>query len=240
MPKSASVVEQVAIGEVGQTDDDFLDEVAGRIRQRMTRTAQDIVEIGCELIAVKERVGHGNFLPWIEREFAMSYDMAARFMNVARNMAMQISQGAKFQQAVLYELASPSIAEEVRTEITERAKAGEKVTLADVRSARAKARTPPEPEAKAAARADRRRVTEGFMAVLDFFERDDVDPAARAAFVIKHFDLEIAGSKLTIRRLSRAIDAVHAVVRSIATDLDTAHRSAPEGRPEPAPKAVVR
>src|SRR5260370_27359201 len=102
MSKSASVAERVAIGEVGQTDDEFLCEVAGRIRQRMTRTAQDIVEIGCELIAVKDRVGHGNFLPWIEREFRMSEDTAARFMNVARNMAAPISHRAQIPPAVLY------------------------------------------------------------------------------------------------------------------------------------------
>src|SRR5260370_13768613 len=95
MSKSASVAERVAIGEVGQTDDEFLCEVAGRIRQRMTRTAQDIVEIGCELIAVKDRVGHGNFLPWIEREFRMSEDTAAPFMNVAPEMAPPISHGAE-------------------------------------------------------------------------------------------------------------------------------------------------
>jgi hypothetical protein len=62
---------------------EFLCETADRIRQRMTRTAQDIVEIGRELIAVKDRVGHGNFLPWIEREFRMSEDTAARFMNAS-------------------------------------------------------------------------------------------------------------------------------------------------------------
>ena len=34
----------------------------------MSRTVQDIVEIGRELAKVQERIGHGNFLPWIERE----------------------------------------------------------------------------------------------------------------------------------------------------------------------------
>jgi hypothetical protein len=67
MSKSATVVEQVVIGEIAKPDDEFLCEVAGRIRQRMTRTAQDIVEIGRELIAAKARIGnYQNYLGWIK------------------------------------------------------------------------------------------------------------------------------------------------------------------------------
>jgi hypothetical protein len=64
----------------------------------------------------------------------MSEDTAARFMNVARNMATQILHGAEFPPAVLYALAAPSTPEEVRTEIIDRVAAGETVTLADVRA----------------------------------------------------------------------------------------------------------
>jgi Protein of unknown function (DUF3102) len=229
------------------SDTDFLCEAADRIRQRMTRTAEDIVEIGRELIAVKDRVGHGNFLPWIEREFRMSEDMAARFMNVARNMATQISQGANFQLSILYALASPSTPAEVRTEITERVVAGETITLADVRAVktavthgRQNGHRGKVSRAEVGRAADRRMVTDGFMAMLDLFERDDIDPAARAAFVIEHFDRDIAGPKLSIKRLSRTIDAVHAVFRSIATDLYETRRAVREGRPEPARGLVVR
>jgi hypothetical protein len=126
-----------AMGEVEQvakTNDEFLREAAARIRQRMARTAKDIVEIGRELIAVRDRVGRGNFLPWIAREFGMSDQTAYRFIHVAKNMADQIPHGVEFPPAVLYALAAPSTPEEVRTEITERAAAGETVTLADVQS----------------------------------------------------------------------------------------------------------
>ncbi|WMT72768.1 hypothetical protein [Bradyrhizobium sp. Ash2021] len=37
----------------------------------MSRTAQNIVEIGRDLIALKERVDHGGFLPWVESQFGM-------------------------------------------------------------------------------------------------------------------------------------------------------------------------
>jgi hypothetical protein len=231
---------------ITKTDDEFLREAADHIRSRMSRTAEDIVEMGRKLIAVKDHVGHGNFLPWIEREFGMSGDTAARFMNVARNMATQIAHGAEFPPAVLYALSAPSTPEEVRTEITERTKAGERVNLADVRAAKSGPRRqnghggPVAGHVENGREADSRLVTETFMAMLDLFERDNVDPAVRAAFIVEHFDLTKAGPKLSIKRLSRTIDSLHAVFRSIATDLDAAHRSAPEGPPEPAPRTVVR
>ncbi|WP_425497642.1 DUF3102 domain-containing protein [Hoeflea ulvae] len=33
---------------------------------------------------MKEQIGHGNFLPWIEKEFDMSERTARRFMEVSR------------------------------------------------------------------------------------------------------------------------------------------------------------
>jgi Protein of unknown function (DUF3102) len=45
-------------------------------------TAAGIVQIGQYLTEVKERLGHGRFLGWIEKEFAWSQPTAWRFMNV--------------------------------------------------------------------------------------------------------------------------------------------------------------
>jgi hypothetical protein len=41
-------------------------EAAQRIRLRLRRSAEDIIEIGRDLIEVKASIGNGNFLPWIE------------------------------------------------------------------------------------------------------------------------------------------------------------------------------
>jgi N6-adenosine-specific RNA methylase IME4 len=121
---------QLALAE---TDAEFLREAADRIRTRMSRTVQDIIEIGRDLAKVQERIGHGNFLPWIEREFGMSDQTAYRFIHVATNMGDQIPHGVEFQPAVLYALAAPSTPVSVRTEIIERTAAGETVTVEDVR-----------------------------------------------------------------------------------------------------------
>jgi AMMECR1 domain-containing protein len=55
--------------------------VAERIRERHRAS---IVETGRDLIAMKEKLGHGNFLPWTAAEFGWSRQTAHRFMNVAR------------------------------------------------------------------------------------------------------------------------------------------------------------
>ena len=51
---------------------------AERIKLRLKRTVEDIIEIGRELTTVKAELPHGQFLPWIAAEFEMSEDTAAR------------------------------------------------------------------------------------------------------------------------------------------------------------------
>src|SRR4051794_28084474 len=56
---------------------------AERINRRLHQSKNDIIEIGRDLIAMKRRLGHGRFLPWIASEFGMSDQSARNFMNVA-------------------------------------------------------------------------------------------------------------------------------------------------------------
>jgi len=56
-----------------------------------------------------------------------------------RRESFQIGHRARFAPDVLYELAGPNTADEVRVEITERAEAGEKIKPADVRSLKKRA-----------------------------------------------------------------------------------------------------
>ncbi|MBN9470660.1 MAG: DUF3102 domain-containing protein [Bosea sp.] len=79
----------------------------------MRRTAEDIVEIGRDLIAVKERIGHGNFGRWLESEFDMSDETARKFMRVAERIGAKIRPGWNLPPTVLYELAAPSTSDEV-------------------------------------------------------------------------------------------------------------------------------
>jgi Protein of unknown function (DUF3102) len=114
-------------------DEPFVREAADRIRSRMMQTVQGVMEIGRDLIAVKERLGHGNFLSWIHREFKMADKSAQRFMSVAERFGDKFDSVSNLTLTALYELAAPSTPEEVRAEVAERAAAGESVTSAEVK-----------------------------------------------------------------------------------------------------------
>lgn len=54
------------------------------IRTRMQRTAQDIIDIGRDLLEVKARLPHGQFGAWLQAEFGLSERSARRFMRAAQ------------------------------------------------------------------------------------------------------------------------------------------------------------
>jgi hypothetical protein len=108
-----------------------VEETAVRIRLRMSRTVEDIIEIGRDLKRVKEALGHGHFLRWIEAEFGMAERSAQNFMRVADRFGSKSATVADLPAAALYELAAPSTPDAVVEEVNERTAAGETVTRDD-------------------------------------------------------------------------------------------------------------
>jgi len=106
--------------------------VAERVKMRLRRTAEDIVEIGRELVGIKDKLGHGNFLPWIEAEFEMHRDTANSFMRVFSRFG-QMSEIPTFQPSILYQLAAPSTPDSIIEKATEKAESGEKVSVEDIK-----------------------------------------------------------------------------------------------------------
>lgn len=111
-------------------------EAAERIKLRLRRSAEDIIEIGRDLIAVKDSLPHGSFLPWIEAEFGMAERTARRFMDVARVYAGKSATVADLDPTALYELAAPKTPLEVREEVEKMIEAGEVVTKAKIEELR--------------------------------------------------------------------------------------------------------
>ena len=63
------------------------------------KTVEDIIEIGSDLLGVKEALEHGHFGPWLKAEFGWSERTAQNFMNVAE----------KFKSANFAELPSSRV-----------------------------------------------------------------------------------------------------------------------------------
>ena len=90
------------------------------------QTAHGIIEIGKNLIEVKQVIGHGNWLPWLDAEFGFSQSTADRFMRVAAKLPnvgnLDIAPSA------LYLLTQNATPDEVRQEAITIAESGEKIT----------------------------------------------------------------------------------------------------------------
>src|SRR5260221_2826384 len=96
----------------------FVLEKAAVIQERLKRTARDIIAIGQDLIEVKARLEHGQFKPWLQSEFQMSYPTAVRFMQVSERFSKNINL-IHLPVSVLYELAAPSTPDEVIEQVIE-------------------------------------------------------------------------------------------------------------------------
>lgn len=98
------------------------------IKVLIKRNAQDVFDIGQKLIEVKEKLGHGNFGPWLMSEFEWSIPAAARFMQVADRFKFIKLINLEIAASALYLLAAPSTPEEARAEALQLASEGETIT----------------------------------------------------------------------------------------------------------------
>lgn len=106
---------------------------ADRIRSLVNVVRGCIIEVGRELIEAKAEVPHGQWLPWLEREFGWTEDTAQNYMRVAK--AFEIPNGSVFgaltiDATALYALSAPDVPQSAREAAIEQAEAGERITKA--------------------------------------------------------------------------------------------------------------
>ena len=108
----------------------------GEIRERLRRSAQDVWEIGQKLSDVRSRLKYGQFLTWIKAEFGWSQRTAYNFINVYETFGDRFANLAKVNIAtsLLYQLASPSVPEELREQILRAAEQGDTVTAKELQA----------------------------------------------------------------------------------------------------------
>ena len=104
------------------------------IKSLIHRSAQDIFDIGQKLIEVKEKLGHGRFLIWLNTEFNWSKSAAQRFMQVARQFKRGNFTDLNIASSALYLLASSNTSVAARQEALERAAQGEIINRSEAKS----------------------------------------------------------------------------------------------------------
>jgi hypothetical protein len=111
-----------------------LTEHAEAIRTLGKRIAADVIEIGRRLVECTTLVGHGNWLPWLDREFHWSERTARNFIG-AYELSLKSANIADLDLPVstLYLLGAPSTPEAARSDVLARAEAGEAFSVAEVR-----------------------------------------------------------------------------------------------------------
>ena len=108
-----------------------LDRRVAEILRLGQRVITDIIGIGQHLVECKRLVGHGEWLPWLSREFAWSENTALHFMRVFEMSKTQSFANLHLPLSSLYLLAAPSTPESARHEVLERAKSGESVSVTE-------------------------------------------------------------------------------------------------------------
>jgi len=119
----------------GRNNNLILSELAEGIRALGKQTVDNIIEIGRRLTECKRICGHGNRLPWLEREFGWTDKTAENFINVHK-VASKFENFSNLDLPLsgLYLLAAPSTPESAKTEIIERATTGEVLPVSDIKS----------------------------------------------------------------------------------------------------------
>ncbi|MBE9170032.1 DUF3102 domain-containing protein [Pleurocapsales cyanobacterium LEGE 06147] len=112
----------------------FVQQSTRELKDLMRQTAQGIIEIGQKLIAVKAKLGHGQFQAWLQSEFSWSEWTARKYMQVSRVFKTVNFTDLSIASSALYLLASAKTPEEARQEVLERASNGEAIGYAVAKS----------------------------------------------------------------------------------------------------------
>ena len=111
---------------------DDLDALADRIRARLHRHTTDMVEIGADLIAAKEKLGHGSFGGWIESQFGLSPRSAQLYMRAAEWAEGKGEIVSHLPPAGLRLLSAPTTPEPIQHEVVEAIRDGAAVDFKEI------------------------------------------------------------------------------------------------------------
>jgi len=109
-----------------------LDELTNSLKEKLVETIKNMVSIGEDFNTIKDLLGHGEFMPYVETHFDMSYRTALRFMHVSQALGPYMDVVGHLSQRALYLLSGPSISNDIRQKVIERLRDGEDLTYNDI------------------------------------------------------------------------------------------------------------
>jgi hypothetical protein len=116
-----------------------LQEIAERIRSLRKRATEHSIEIGRELVRVKARLPHGDFVKWVEAQCEFKIRMAQDLMKLARDAAENPELAAIMTPSTLRIYLSNRSTSAVRDLVSARVADGRRVSRIELRTAIARA-----------------------------------------------------------------------------------------------------
>ncbi|GHO48632.1 DUF3102 domain-containing protein [Ktedonospora formicarum] len=97
----------------------FVEQKTAETLHLLRRTAEGAIAIGYNLQAVRERLPHGQFMQWVQRELGMRRQTCQNFLNVASAYGERLHLAKQLPLKVLYELAAAPEAIRQQVETTQ-------------------------------------------------------------------------------------------------------------------------
>jgi hypothetical protein len=110
----------------------FLRGRAASIRQEVKSTVEAVYQIGVDLYGAKLRLGHGQFIEWVEAECGFSLRTAQNYVRASAFAADKFATVANLPPATVYRLSAKSAPPEVVKDVLARAARGESISDAEV------------------------------------------------------------------------------------------------------------
>jgi len=139
--KAAAQEAQLAAGlnydysRIPEQDRETVRAAAVEIKTHLRTTVEEMIHVGQALIEVRDRIPHGQWLPWLADEFALGERSASDFMNVARRFGgADAANYAQLPGSALRLLAAPSTPDAAIEEVQRRIETGTVPTVAEVKT----------------------------------------------------------------------------------------------------------
>ena len=106
---------------------------AERIRGGLARHTIEIIRVGSELRAAKQKLPHGMFLAWVESEIGLSRRAAQLYMRAFEWVANKDERFARLPVSIIYLLAAQTTPHEIVNDFVRRVEMGHSVTYSTLR-----------------------------------------------------------------------------------------------------------